>query len=140
MATLGPFPSFATDLHELEGSWARYHVAADSVSLPRVDTLILSTPLVQATPDGDALWFQVEATWQRTRVFALALLVSDLSFLEEAGSPPVVHRYVLFPERGEPLEYVDRATGDACLPRFGLFDGIRSERGPASGSRSGVAR
>ncbi|MFN8176851.1 MAG: hypothetical protein U0167_02940 [bacterium] len=114
----------AVDIHELAGAWARYAVATDSGRRPLVDTLFLSTPRIEATADGDALWFQMEAYWQGTRAFAIAMLVSDVAFLQGGGPPAVVHRYILYPEKGDPLEYVDAATGRAYLPRFGLFQGL----------------
>lgn len=114
----------AIDIHEVEGSWARYNVATAQIGHPLVDTLVLSTPRIESTADGDAIWFQMEAYWQRTRVFAIAALVSDLSFLDGSAPPAVVHRYLLYPEKGDPLEYVDEATGRAYLPRFGLFEGL----------------
>ena len=121
---LTPVASTAADIHKAGGAWARYRVPGAGASLPRIDTLTLSTPRVETTPAGDALWFQMEAEWQGTRVFAIAMLVSDVQFLDGTGAPPVVHRYILVPGKGDPLEYVDRATGEAFLPRFGLFDGL----------------
>ncbi len=132
-AGLGGTASGAVPLQELAGAWARYTVVADPSHLPRIDTIVVSTPGLVPTPDGDALWFRLEALRQGEPVFAIALLASDMAFLE-GGGPPLVHRYVLFPAKGGPLEYVDAATGRARLPRFGLFTGLLPRASPGSGS------
>lgn len=127
VAVLCAFPvagARATDSGWVEGAWARYRVASSAAAIPDVDQLLVSTPRVEATSDGAFVWFQMEAFRRGERVFAVAMLVSDLDFLRDAGAAPVVRRYLLYPAQGEPLEYVDAATGSARLPRFGLFDGL----------------
>jgi FlgD Ig-like domain len=121
-----------TGLRDMEGAWARYHVEA--AGIPHVDQLQVSTPRVESTVDGEAVWFQMEAFSRSKPVFAVAMLVSDLGFLRDGGAAPVVLRYLLYPGGGDPLEYVDAATGGAYLPRFGLFDGLLP-LAPASSSQ-----
>ncbi len=123
----------ASDLLALEGAWARYAVTDGTSGVPRMDTVTLSTPLVEVMPQGEAVWLQLEATRDGNRVFAIAMLVSDTAFLEAGGAPPTVHRYILLPAKGEGLEYVDRRTGEAFLPRFGLFDGLLPSAAPGPG-------
>lgn len=133
LVLVAPLTAPASDLHALEGAWARYRVTDGTAHVPRMDTITLSTPLVEATPDGDALWWQMEAMRGGDRVFAIAMLVSDVAFLEAGGAAPTVHRYILLPAKGEGIEYVDRGTGQARLPHFGLFDGLLPTAAPGPG-------
>jgi hypothetical protein len=96
--------------------WARYKFR-EKVK-PDLSHILISFPMVESTDEGEAIWFQIEAFSGEKRRYALAMLVKDLEFLNPGGAEVKVRRYILFPEEGEPLEYVSSLTGEALLPNL----------------------
>lgn len=103
-----------------EGAWARY-VLEGRAPIPGLTHLVLSFPQSEVVDGERSLWFQMEALAEDKRLFAIAMLVPAYDFLYPSGSGVPVYRYVLFPPAGEPLTYVDQATGEALVPKLDFF-------------------
>lgn len=101
-----------------EGQWARYVVAENQNAGPGIDQIVLSTPAIEQSADGNGVWFQFAAHAKGKRLFAIAMLASSLDCLRTEGAEVTVHRYILFPAGQEPLEYASKRTGKALLPSF----------------------
>lgn len=117
-------PSFASGktLQEVEGLWGRYEmIGGGQDSLPGLTHVVLSFPAVERVNGKQAVWFQLEAFSGDRRLYAIALLVPALDFLYRCGLDVDVYRYLLFPEKDHPLEYVSKATGKAMIPKLDFF-------------------
>ncbi|MFH1567605.1 MAG: hypothetical protein ABIL09_06340 [Gemmatimonadota bacterium] len=108
-------------LESLEGIQARYSVPRGRAPIPGLTEVILGFPRVESVAGGKAIWFQMEALAGQQRLFAVAMLVSGADFLYPSALPVTVHRYLLFPPEGGPIEYVDQATGKALVPKLEFF-------------------
>ena len=106
---------------ELEGLWGKYEVVEGKSKKPHLTHVLFSLPVVETVEGKEAIWFQLEAFSKDERLYALAILVSSLDFLRPGGADVNAYRYILFPAKGNPLEFVSSSTGKALLPPFDFF-------------------
>ena len=111
----------SSGFESLEGMRARYAVDPDQAPVPGLTKLVIGFPRVETVDGDEAIWFQLQAMAGEQQLFAVAMLVSAPDFLYPSGLPVTVHRYILFPPDGPPLEYLDAATGQALVPKLDFF-------------------
>jgi hypothetical protein len=57
-----------------------------------------------------------------SRLFGISFLVTSLEFLYPGNAKTRVLRYLLYPEAGNALEFVSKASGEALTPKLGFLE------------------
>jgi len=122
----------SSSLESLEGMRAQYAVDLAQAPIPGLTEVIISFPRSETVDGDEAIWFQLQAMAGEKQLFAVAMLVSAPDFLYPSGLPVTVHRYILFPPDGPPIEYLDAATGQALVPKLDFFANLLPHSGAVS--------
>lgn len=104
-----------------EGEWVRFRVMrAWEWAAPAVNWVTITV----GKSEGDATWWQMVGEKDKGRTFVVQALSERVPMCTENGDVGTVYRYVFSAGDGPALEYVDRYTGLAYLPKFGFRDGL----------------
>lgn len=103
----------------MENLWARYEFVNRQSPIPGLSNLVLSLPAGVAGPN---YWVQLEFYSPESRCFGISFLATSLDFLLPGYSRTTVLRYLLYPEAGNPLEFLSGQTNGALTPKLGLLE------------------
>ena len=88
----------------------------DTTIAPRIHRLVLEIGEPEQVDGRELQWVRVDARRGTKRLFGYEILVANVDFLGDASIDPTIARYVLYPARSAPLEYVHSRDGSPLLP------------------------
>jgi|GEM_PF-847299 len=102
------------------GSWAKYYLlsAIEKAPLP-VDNIIITIGPEEKVKDNRFYWWELKVSKTGDEYFHIRILSEKIPLISK-DAPGKIKRYLLKEKGNKPIEYIDLATNEALLPKFGF--------------------